>query len=200
MDKAIFRLLERVGTRQIISRPALLFTLVLAGEEAPDLFQKLASEHPDTDPFIRDVSKYHRSEEARHLGFARAMFPELWAEANWRDRFAVRHVAPLVVGQMFELLVQPGVYATVGPARLGHLEGGQRQTPERLALRHEATRPVLKVLVDNGVFGGERVTEAWQVDLRRRRRRRPARLTRSGLEPIRRSSRGHVRSRPRDGR
>lgn len=155
-----FRLLDRIGTRQILARPALLFTLVLAGEEAPDLFQKLASEHPDTDPFIKDVSRYHRSEEARHLSFARAMFPEVWAEANWRDRFAVRHVAPFVVGQMFELLVQPGVYATVGLPTWDTWKAA-KATPVRVALRHQATRPVLKELQDAGVFRGE-LPKAWQ--------------------------------------
>lgn len=160
MDKPIFRMIERVGTRQILARPALLFTLVLAGEEAPDLFQKLASEHPDTDPFIRDVSRYHRSEEARHLSFARAVFGEVWAEANWRDRFAVRHVAPFVVGQMFDFLVQPGVYSTVGLPDWETWKAA-RQTPERSALRHEATRPVLRVLMDNDVFRGD-LPKAWQ--------------------------------------
>ena len=160
MDKPIFRLLERFGTSQITSRPALLFTLVLAGEEAPDLFQKLASEHPDTDPFIKDVSRYHRSEEARHLSFARAVFGELWAEANWRDRFAVRQVAPFVVGQMFDFLVQPGVYSTVGLPDWDTWKAA-RQTPERSALRHQATRPVLRVLMDNDVFRGD-LPKAWQ--------------------------------------
>ncbi len=160
MDKPIFRMLERFGTSQITSRPALLFTLVLAGEEAPDLFQKLASEHPDTDPFIRDVSRYHRSEEARHLSFARTVFSELWAEANWRDRFAVRHVAPFVVGQMFDFLVQPGVYSTVGLPDWDTWKAA-RATPERAALRHQATRPVLRVLMDNDVFRGD-LPKAWQ--------------------------------------
>ncbi len=160
MDKPIFRMLERFGTAQITSRPALLFTLVLAGEEAPDLFQKLAAEHPDTDPFIKDVSRYHRSEEARHLSFARAVFGELWAEANWRDRFAVRHVAPFVVGQMFDFLVQPGVYSTVGLPDWDTWKAA-RVTPERAALRHQATRPVLRVLQDNGVFRGD-LPKAWQ--------------------------------------
>ena len=50
--------------------PAFFCVLVLTGEEVPDLFQKLAGEHPDTDPFIRDVNRYHRAEEARHLAFA----------------------------------------------------------------------------------------------------------------------------------
>lgn len=160
MDRAVFRALERWGTKQIIGRPALLFTLVLAGEEAPDLLQKLAAEHPDTDPFLKDVSRYHRQEEARHLSFARAMFPEVWAEASAIDRWAVRRLAPYLVKQMFELLVQPGVYATVGLPTWKTWKAAHA-TPQRTALRHQATRPVLQVLVDNGVFRGE-VPEAWR--------------------------------------
>lgn len=51
---------------QVIQNPALLYTMVLAGEEIPDLLQKRAAEHPGTDPFVREVNRYHRQEEARH--------------------------------------------------------------------------------------------------------------------------------------
>jgi predicted metal-dependent hydrolase len=161
MDHWIFTRLEQFGLQQIPARPALLFALVLAGEEAPDLFQKLAAEHPDTDPFIKEVSRYHRQEEARHLSFARAVFPEVWAEANWRDRFAVRHVAPYLVRDMFRFLVHPGVYATVDLPTWDTWKAANR-SPERLAVRYEATRPVLRVLQDAGVFSGD-VPKAWRV-------------------------------------
>ena len=76
-----FRLV-RLGYRAVIEatigQKAFFYVLVLAGEEIPDLFQKLASEHPETDPFIKDVNRYHRMEEARHLSFARAALPELF--------------------------------------------------------------------------------------------------------------------------
>ena len=62
--------------------PPLFCLLVLSGEEVPDLMQKLASEHPDTDPMIKAVSKYRRQEEARHFAFARLLFPEQWAAAG----------------------------------------------------------------------------------------------------------------------
>ena len=39
---------------RLMRRPAFFCVLVLTGEEIPDLYQKLASEHPDTDPFIRE--------------------------------------------------------------------------------------------------------------------------------------------------
>lgn len=147
--------------RRIISLPALLYTLVLAGEEIPDLFQKKAGEHPDTDPFIREVNRYHRLEEARHLSFARAVLPEIWASASLAERVAVRRVAPLVIRVMFEGLVHPGVYATIGlPTWRTWNAVNRSQT--RVAFRHEALRPVLKALLDGGVFRPGRINSQWQ--------------------------------------
>jgi hypothetical protein len=151
----------RRGVLRIISLPSLLYTLVLAGEEIPDLFQKKAAEHPETDPFIRDVNKYHRLEEARHLSFARAVLPEIWAEASIVEKVAVRRVAPFVIRGMFETLVQPGVYAAIGLPAWDTWKRVNR-TPERIAFRHEALRPVLKALLEAGVFRGDRVTKGWQ--------------------------------------
>ena len=91
------RLVETVGRRlinQVIQRPPVLFTMVLAGEEIPDLLQKRAAEHPGTDPFVREVNRYHRQEEARHLAFARMLLPEVWERASAADKSMVRHVAP----------------------------------------------------------------------------------------------------------
>jgi hypothetical protein len=149
------------GVRRIITLPSLLYTLVLAGEEIPDLIQKRTAEHPDTDPFIREVNKYHRMEEARHLSFARAVLPEIWAEASIVEKIAVRRVAPFVIKGMFETLVHPGVYATVGlPA--WETWKAVNKTPERIALRKDALRPVLKALLDADVFRGGKVTKPWQ--------------------------------------
>jgi len=146
---------------QITGRPALLSVLVLGGEEIPDLFQKKAMEHPDTDPFIREVNKYHRLEEARHLAYARATLPEHWVESTWRDRFAVKFVAPSLIAGMFDLLVHPGVYRSIG------LPGWKtwnaaRKSPTRVALRQEATRPVLQACIDAGVLKRGRLSRGWQ--------------------------------------
>lgn len=154
------RTLEAVGPYLIIALPALFHTLVLAGEEIPDLLQKRASEHPETDPFLRDVNRYHRQEEARHLSYARAVLAEVWAEAGPADRFAVRHIAPRIIGSMFNLLVHPGVYEAAG------LPGWEtwkqvRNSPKRVAFRQEATRPVLDALLAAGVFQPGRVPSVW---------------------------------------
>ena len=149
------------GVHAIAALPALLYTLVLAGEEIPDLLQKRAGEHPETDPFIREVNRYHRQEEARHLSYARALLPEIWERSSRIEKVAVRRVAPWIVTGMFNMLVHPGVYASIG------LDGWATwkrvaASPRRVALRHDATRPVLQVLLDAGVFPRNRVTEGWQ--------------------------------------
>lgn len=161
LDKALFRSIQRVGMGAIIRRPALLDVLVLAGEEIPDLLQKKAAEHPDTDQFLVNVNRYHRQEEARHLAFARTVLPEEWRRASWTDRFAVRHIAPLVIRDMFRLLVHPGVYETVGLPGWATWRVVNR-SPERVALRYEATRPVLDAMLQAEVVAPGRVPRGWR--------------------------------------
>jgi len=94
---ARFRPIEMRLIPHLIRRPATLDVLVLGGEEIPDLLQKRACEHPDTDPFLRQVNRYHRAEEARHLSFARAVLPQRLSSAGAFDRFLVRHVVPRII-------------------------------------------------------------------------------------------------------
>lgn len=155
------RTLEAVGPHLIIALPALFHTLVLAGEEIPDLLQRRSVEHPDTDPFLKEVNRYHRSEEARHLSYAKAVLPEVWERANRIDRLAVRHVAPWVVKDMFRFLVGPGVYETVGLPGQETWEAVQ-ELPGRKALLHEAMRNVLATLVDAGALRQDRLPEGWR--------------------------------------
>ena len=145
----------------LMSMPAFFCVLVLTGEEIPDLLQKLAAEHPDTDPFIRQVNRYHRQEEARHLAFARMILPELWQRAGRFERLMIRRVAPLVVGGMFDTLVQPGVYATVGLPGWKTWRAVNR-SPGRRALKHQALRPLLDALVAAGAFRRGPVPAAWR--------------------------------------
>jgi hypothetical protein len=155
------RKVQRLLVQRLIARPATFDVLVLGGEEIPDLFQKVASEHPDTDPFIREVNRYHRAEEARHLAFARTVLPDRWANASRVDRFLLRHVAPYLIADKFRMLVHPGVYRTIGLPGWSTWRRANR-TPARVALRHKATRPILDTLVANGVFKPGRVPKAWR--------------------------------------
>lgn len=157
--KRIFSMIDRVVSIPVLNWTALFCVLVLTGEEAPDLIQKRSSEHPATDPFVREVNKYHRMEEARHLSFARTLLPEEWAKASRVQRWFVRRVAPYAMEGTIDSLVHPGVYATVG------LPGWRtwqavRKTPSRRQLRAESMRPILAELLRIGAF--RRVPRPWR--------------------------------------
>jgi hypothetical protein len=160
-ETLISKTIQRIAVTVIASLPALFCVAVLSGEEIPDLLQKLAGEHPDTDPFIRQVNRYHRQEEARHLAFARIILPELWQKANFADRFMVRHVAPRLARFMFEAIVNPGVYEVVGLPGWKTWRAANR-TPERTDLRYKALRPLLDALIDAGSIVPGRIPGAWR--------------------------------------
>jgi hypothetical protein len=154
------RMRKRIS-RIAMDSPALLTVFVLAGEEIPDLLQKIAAEHPDTDPLVAAVNRYHRSEEARHLAFARMTLAEHWGRAGRLERWRVRHLAPRFIGALFASLVHPGVYRSVGLPGFRTWRSVQR-TPERVAVRHAGSRAVLGALVDAGVLEEGRIPRGWR--------------------------------------
>jgi hypothetical protein len=161
LDNWVLRVLQNLVMPFLTSMPSLFCLLVLSGEEVPDLMQKLASEHPDTDPMIKSVSKYHRQEEARHLAFARLLFPEQWARAGVVERFLVRYLGSRIAIGMFDTIVHPGVYGTIGLPTWKTWRAVNRSA-DRTALRHRALRPLLTPLLDAGAFVGGRVPRGWR--------------------------------------
>jgi len=162
IDNPIARIAQQIVLPVLTSMPSLFCLLVLSGEEVPDLLQKLASEHDHTDPMIKAVSKYHRQEEARHLAFARMIFPEQWAAAGPIERFLVRYLGSRIAKAMFDTIVHPGVYAAVGLPTWPTWRAVNRSTG-RTALRHRALRPLLTPLLEAGVFRGGWVPKGWQL-------------------------------------
>jgi predicted metal-dependent hydrolase len=160
--RGIYSRVDRSMTTRALRHQAMFCVMVLTGEEAPDLIQRRSSEHPDTDPFVREVNHYHRMEEARHLSFARTLLPELWREASPIERFIVRHAAPFAMVGIFDSLIHPGVYKVVG------LPGWQtwnrvRKSESRLQLKAESFRPVCEALRRAGAFGRRgRLPRAWR--------------------------------------
>jgi hypothetical protein len=146
----------------LVRRPATLDAFVLAGEEIPDLFQKLAAEHPDTDDYVRAVSRYHRLEEARHLAYARMTVGEHYRSTTSTDRFAVRWIVPAAIVAMFDTIVPPPVYSTVGlPAVRTWLR--VRRQPARVAMRQHCVRAVLDALIDADVLEPGHLPVLWRL-------------------------------------
>jgi hypothetical protein len=161
IDGPVARIAQHVLMPLLTAMPSLFCLLVLSGEEVPDLLQKLASEHPDTDPLITAVSKYHRQEEARHLAFARMIFPEQWAAAGPVERFLVRHLGSHIAIAMFDTIVHPGVYGAVALPTWQTWRAVNRSAG-RTAMRHRALRPLLTPLFAAGVFRGGLIPKSWR--------------------------------------
>lgn len=161
LDHGPWMWVRRLIQRSLLRHPTLLYVFVLAGEEIPDLMQKLASEHPDTDRLLADVNRYHRQEEARHLAFARMRLPELRDEARRSERFRVRHTVPLGIHRLFDSMIDPGVYATVGlPPGRTWLRANRSE--RRRAIRYEACRPILDAVIAAGFVTRGRVPRSWR--------------------------------------
>ncbi len=147
--------------RNLLRHLPLLYVFVLAGEEIPDLMQKLASEHPETDRLLADVNRYHRQEEARHLAFARMRLPELRRTASRWERFRMRHTTAFGINQLFDTMIDPGVYATVGlPPMKTWLKA--TRSPRRLAMRYAACRPILESVIAAGFIQEGKVPRSWR--------------------------------------
>jgi hypothetical protein len=145
----------------LLKHPALLYVFVLAGEEIPDLMQKLASEHPETDRLLAEVNRYHRQEEARHLAFARMRLPELHGEVSRWERWRMRHTVPFGIHRLFESMIDPGVYATVGLPPMRTWMKANR-SDRRVAMRIAATRPILESVIAAGFVKEGRVPRGWR--------------------------------------
>jgi hypothetical protein len=168
---------DRIGTavgkciyRMTASNPLLFCAMVLAGEEIPDLLQRRAIEHPDTDDYLRRTNAYHREEEARHLAFGRMLLPELWATSSWRQRWMVRRLAPLLFNLMMNTqLSHPGVYAAAGLPGRRTARRVIRSAHQRATVA-EAMRGVLKSLLAAAPELEGRLPRGWrrmcQVDRR----------------------------------
>ena len=157
---AIERLVTGLAFAIGLQFPSAFNAMVLAGEEIPDLFQKRVADHPDTDPFIRDASRYHRQEEARHLSFARMMVGELGsghggADSDWSSGSCPAWSTGCSTSSCTRACTPAGL-----PGIRTWL--AVRSSPRRAALRHEATRPVLNALVDGGALRPGRIPTQWR--------------------------------------
>ena len=90
------------------------------------------------------------------------LFPEQWAAAGPIERFLVRYLGSRIAVAMFDTIVHPGVYGTVGLPTWATWKAVNRSAG-RTALRHRALRPLLAPLLEAGVFRGGRVPRGWQV-------------------------------------
>lgn len=97
-----------------LSNHALAFAGALYVEDVLDRLQREAMDDPGIQPVVRQVSRIHVIEEARHLGFARDELPRQLATMGRLDLARTRALLPVVVALTTDALVHPRMYREVG--------------------------------------------------------------------------------------
>jgi hypothetical protein len=89
--------------------PTLFFLFVLGGEDPVDHLQRRVLSDPDTPlhPLVERIMRIHTTEEARHLSFARHYLQRTVPELGFFRRLHLAVIAPLVLGIMARLMLQP---------------------------------------------------------------------------------------------
>jgi len=89
--------------------PTLFFLFVLGGEDPVDHLQRRVLSDADTTlhPLVERIMRIHTTEEARHLSFARHYLQRTVPELGFIRRLHLAIIAPLVLGIMARLMLQP---------------------------------------------------------------------------------------------
>lgn len=91
----------------------LSYLLVLAVEELLDFVNRAAMRDERIHPTVREISKLHVLEEARHVAFAKSFLAETWPALDPESQATVRLVAPTLVAEVVRLNVNESVFETL---------------------------------------------------------------------------------------
>ncbi len=146
------RRLHRIGRPfKALANPTVMFSGALFVEELLDAMQREVLKDESVQPLLRQVSRIHVVEEARHIQFARAEVARSVA-ALGRTELAVTRV--VTTGTAFEVLralVPPRVYASVGldPREACAVRDAN---PYWRAAKHDWSRKVVAQLREHGLL------------------------------------------------
>jgi len=109
------RLLHRLGRLfKTVSNPTVTFAGTLYVEEILDAFQREAMQDGSVTPLVRQVSRLHVIEEARHIAFARQEAIREYARLGAAARLVSRLVLVGVAYGATVRLIHPRCYAAAG--------------------------------------------------------------------------------------
>lgn len=97
-----------------ISNGPLTFAGALYVEAILDAFQREAMNDESIQPLVRDVSRIHVTEEARHMRYAGEELARAWARLSRAERAYSRALLGIVAYVATTRLIHPRVYAAVG--------------------------------------------------------------------------------------
>jgi hypothetical protein len=146
------RRLHHVGRAfKALANPTVMFAGALFVEETLDAMQREGMRDAAVQPLIRQVSRLHVVEEARHITFARAEVARHVATLTPPQLALARLVTAGVAYTVLRALVHPRVYASVGlDPREAYAV--REANPHWRAAKHAWTSKVVGLLQENGLL------------------------------------------------
>ena len=138
-------------------RRAVSYLLILAVEELLDYTNRATMRDERVHPISRGMAKLHVLEEARHVSFAKTYLAEIVPTLDDADRREIADVAPILVGVVADLSVDPDVYEHLG------IEGGfemARTNPHHVATIVAGLSKLTTFLDEIGIIDDEH-RSAW---------------------------------------
>ena len=141
--------------------PMLMFAATLVIEEFTDAMQRIAFPDERVQPLVREVSRIHVIEEARHIKYAREELKRQVVKSSAaRRRFTAARLAWFMSGIFNRNLVHPSAYEAVGldPKQAAQVAA---HSPHRLATKQWASRKSMAAFEEVGFLEG-RARRIWQ--------------------------------------
>jgi len=131
----------------------------LAAEDVTDYLNRRIAQDPDCHPAMRELSKIHMVEEARHLGYARQWLKENWPHIGKIQRAIAKRDALLSTSIIIWELVHPDVYKNVGlPPEALQMA---KNNPNRARIKREMSQELVDFLSDIDVID-DRFASKWR--------------------------------------
>ena len=131
----------------------------LIAEAITDYLNRRTAQDPECHPAMRELSRIHIIEEARHLGYAREWLKHNWPKLGLVQREWTRGDALISTRIMASILVHPDVYKNCGlPPEARRVA---RKNPNTRKTVLEASSEVTRFLSELGVID-ERQAPRWR--------------------------------------
>jgi hypothetical protein len=137
-----------------ISNNVLTFAGTMYVEEILDSFQRDAMDDESLQPIVREVSRIHVIEEARHISFAREESLRALARSGRMRQVYNRLMIGLVIRRSTDALIHDDVYAEVGLDPKAARRAA-RKNPHWRATKTRAAAKVLAFFDECGLIGPE---------------------------------------------
>jgi hypothetical protein len=130
-----------------------MFAAVLVAEETTDRMQRVMMDNEDIQPLMRQVTRIHVIEEARHVRYARDEVTTRMAKTNVVTREIHRHICAVMSYMIIDSMIDPRVYASVG-IKPGEGRAAALANPNYQDTRRWMAEKITTFLKDEGMIGG----------------------------------------------